>query len=175
MSIIRPDASQILSRFRDALIGAGIMLLGLWWAWGSLGLIKWMGVALAILGAGLTWAGIQRGRVLPRKGGAGVIELDEGQLTYLHPDGGAIVPLESVIRIEIETTDDGPLEDDLFWLFHLLGGTIVRIPGSAVGADFLFDALAGFSGANYEQVIAASGSTAQHVFVIWQKPPTKLH
>lgn len=175
MSLIRPEARAALWRWREVLIGALITALGANWAFGSFGVMGWLGWLVLAVGLALLVAGLQRARVKPRRGGPGVIELDEGQLAYLHPENGAIVALPAVIRIEIETTGAGPFEDDLFWRFFQNNGYSARIPASAVGSERLFDALAGFPGADYRQVIAASGSTERHVFVIWQKEAGGLH
>ena len=175
MSLIRPEVRAALWRWREVLIGAGVTALGANWAFTSYGLLGWLGWPVLIVGLGFLVAGLQRARVKPRSGGPGMIELDEGQLTYLHPENGLIVALPAVTRIEIETTGDGPFADDLYWRFFATGGQAARIPASAVGADRLFDALASFPGADYQMVIEASGSTSPHVFVIWQKEARRLH
>ena len=175
MSLIRPEAGAVLWRWREVLVGLAGALLGASWAFTSFGVLQWLGWPVLILGLALVVAGLQRARVKPRFGGPGMIELDEGQLTYLHPESGAIVALPQVVRIEIETTDEGPVGDDLFWRFYQADGYAARIPASALGAERLFDALASFPGADYEKVIAASGTAERHVFVIWQKDAARLH
>jgi hypothetical protein len=175
VSFVRPEVRAALWRWREVLAGAAITALGANWAFASRGLLVWLGWPVLIVGLAFLVAGLQRARVRPRSGGPGMIELDEGQLTYLHPDNGAIVALPAVVRIEIETTGDGPFSDDLFWRFFQTGGYAARIPASAVGAERLFDALASFPGADYQKVIEASGSTEEHVFVIWQKDAARLH
>ncbi len=175
MNFIRPEVRAALWRWREVLLGAVITALGANWAFGSFGVMGWLGWVVLVVGLSLLIAGLQRARVRPRSGGPGVVELDEGQLSYLHPENGAIVTLPAVIRIEIETTGAGPVEDDLFWRFFQNNGYRARIPASAVGGERLFDSLAGFPGADYQKVIEASGSTEPHVFVIWQKEAGRLH
>lgn len=169
MNFVRPEVRTALWRWREVLLGAAITALGANLAFGSFGVLGWLGWLVLLVGLSLLVAGLQRARVRPRTGGPGVIELDEGQLSYLHAENGAIIMLPAVTRIEIETTDGGPLEDDLFWRFYQDNGYGARIPASAVGGERLFDALASFPGADYQKVIEASGSTQPHVFVIWRK------
>ena len=152
-----------------------ITALGANWAFTGFGLLSWLGWPGLLIGLALLIAGLQRARVRPRSGGPGVIELDERRLTYLHPEHGTFVDLPAVTRVEIVTTDQGPAVDDLFWVFSGAGGQQVEIPGSAVGAEKLFDALASFPGADYQKVIEASGSTGSNHFVIWQKKTQRLH
>jgi hypothetical protein len=173
MSLIRPEARATLWRWREVMVGIVLTALGLYWASGF-GLLRALGLALAMLGAVILYAGAQRARVRQRPTTApGLIVLDERQLSYMAPQGGAIVLLGEVTRIEIETNDLGPYEDDMFWLFHQNGTPPSRIPASALGHERLLDALAAFPGADFEKVIAASGSTTKARFVIWQKPTPK--
>lgn len=171
MNFIRPEARVALWRWRDVIAGALVLALGLYWGLGSGGILRWIGYAITAAGVVFVATGLQRGRFL-RFGEAkttGVIELDERQLTYYGVGAGVIVPLGAVSRIEIETNDRGPTEDDIFWRFTMGEGAIARIPASALGHEKLFDALSAFPGADYEKVIAASGSTDNARFLIWQK------
>lgn len=169
MSFIRPEARAALWRWRGVIAGAAVTALGVNLVATAHGLLAWLGWPILLAGLALLVTGLQRARVKPRSGGAGMVDLDEGRLSYFLPEGGAAIALPSVIRIEIETTGAGPFEDDLFWRFTSEEGEQLRIPGSAHGADRLFDALAQFPGADYGRVVAASGSTEQALFLIWQR------
>lgn len=175
MNFIRPEVRAALWRWREVLAGLAIVAVGFALVSGAYGLLPMIGGVIVFIGFLLVAAGVQRGRVKPRSGGQGLIELDEGRLTFLNREQGAIVELPEVLRIEIITTGAGPAEDDLFWVFHTTSGQVARIPGAAVGSEKLFDALAAFPGADYSKVIAASGSTEDNVFVIWQKDRRRLH
>lgn len=166
MSLIRPEARDAILRWREVIIGAAVTATGVNWAFGGFGLMRWIGAVVLIIGLGFLVAGVQRARVRPRSGGAGVIELTERQLTFLHPEEGAIVALSLVTRIEIITTGNGS-GDDMFWLFHQGDAPAIKIPASAVGAENLLDALSSFTGADYQKVIEASGSARAGRFLIW--------
>lgn len=181
MSFIRPEARAAIWRWRDVLAGAPVLALGLYWAFGTGGILSWIGYAVSTFGVVMMFTGLQRGRFLRSEGprSTGVIELDERQLTYYGVGAGVIVPLGAVARIEIETNDRGPINDDAFWRFTLADLSVSRIPSSAVGSEKLFDALAAFPGADYEKVIAAAGSIENARFLIWEKSamqkPRVLH
>lgn len=101
MSFIRPEARENLMRWREALAGAAVVALGLWWAVGSLGMIRWAGVVLVLLGAALTWSGVQRARFRGGCGGLGVVHVDERQITYLAPVGGGFASLDALVQVDI--------------------------------------------------------------------------
>ncbi len=174
MSLIRPEAQKQLHRWRECIAGAFIIAVGVWLGFRTSGIAWWFAVALIAFGLFGFYAGLQRARIRPRSGGRGLIELDEGALRYMTGEGGMVVSLPEVVRVEIETTGEGPMTDDLFWLWVTPEGT-ARIPASAAGSEKMVDALAGFPGARYEQVIAASGSTEPRLFIVWQKDRLLVH
>lgn len=73
---------------------------------------------------------------------------------------------QDLVRIEIMTTDEGPLADDVFWLFHGHDGSGCALPSSQVG-DALFERLKRLSGVDYEAVLLAMGSTEWARFPVW--------
>ncbi|SIO17752.1 hypothetical protein [Vannielia litorea] len=174
MSLIRPEARKHLDRWRECIAAAAIIAVGIWLGTQTTGLAWWLAVALISFGLFAFYAGLQRARIRPRSGGRGLIELDEGALRYMTGEGGMVVSLPEVVRIEIETTGEGPFVDDLFWLWVTPEGT-ARIPASAAGSEKMVDALAGFPGARYEQVIVASASTEPRLFIVWQKDRLLVH
>lgn len=169
MSFVRPEVRQFVSRSRECIAGLVIAAGGFWLALVTTGVPRWFAYVVILLGLLTFITGLPRARIRMRQGGRGVVELDEGALRYLTPEGGAVLALPGVIRIEIETT-----AGDLFWIWVTDEGT-ARIPGSAAGSDKMVDALVHFPGARYEQVIAASASTAPALFIIWQKERLLLH
>ncbi len=62
MSFIRPEARAALHRWREALTGAAVMALGLYWALSVGGFLGWVGWLLVPAGAALAVIGLQRAR-----------------------------------------------------------------------------------------------------------------
>ncbi len=170
MSFVRADALATLTRYREALIGAGVILFGLWWAIGSLGPIKWIGLTVAAVGAAILWSGLRHARIQTAQGGVGVVQVDERQITYLAPVGGGFASLDDVQRIEIATDRAGLA----VWRFRT-GNEILFIPVRAEGAEALFDALTALSGANIDAAIRAANQPPNDTVVIWQRGVAKLH
>jgi len=170
MSFIRPEVRQGLRRWREVFAAGAVLALGLWWALTGFGLIRWIGWALAIGGAALLWAGLQRARFHGGHGGLGVVEVDERQIAYLAPAGGGITSLDLLTEVSL-----GPDRSGLpVWRFRS-GAEILTIPASAEGTAKLFDALTALPGVDIEAAIRASRSRPEHSVVIWRKPVTRLH
>ncbi len=176
--MIRPEARARILRFREAILGAIIAGLGLWWAIGSLGLIKWMGVALALLGAAIAWQGLMRARIRVGTGGVGVVQIDERQVIYLAPahipGGGGFSSLDLVQDITIARDFAGlPV-----WRFRT-GAEMLTIPTSAEGSEALFDALTVLPGIDIAAAIravnAASDKAGPDRTVIWSRKVINLH
>lgn len=172
MAFIRPEAAAELRRWRDAIAAGLVLLLGLWWGLTSFGLIKWIGWALALAGAALLWAGIQRARFHAGHGGLGLVEVDERQITYLAPVGGGMASLDLLTEISL-----GPDRSGLpVWRFRT-GNEILTIPASAEGTAQIFDALTALPGIDIEAAIRASRTRPKQSVVIWRKPQhvARLH
>jgi len=170
MSFIRPEARENLKRWREAIIGGAVTLLGLYWLATSFGLLRWLSVAITIFGLAYCWAGIQRARFRGGHGGLGVVQLDERQITYLAPVGGGFISLDALSRVEI-----GPDRAGLpVWRFRAFGEELV-IPTSAEGTEVLFDALAALRDIDMQAAIRASSARPDKPVVIWKKPPQSPH
>lgn len=73
---------------------------------------------------------------------------------------------QDLVRIEIMTTDEGPMAEDVFWLFIGHDGSGCALPGGQVG-DALFARLKRLPDVNYEAVLLAMGSTDRARFAVW--------
>ncbi len=169
MSFIRPEAAARLRKWREALVGAAVLMFNLQLAassHGTLNAIAWVGV---LLGAALFVEGVRRGRLPDKSGGVGVVDVDERQITYFGPHGGGAISINELARIMVRTTADGPATSDFFWEFTDMQGQFLTIPGDAENAPALFDALTALPGADYEAVIKASGSTERREFLVWER------
>lgn len=169
MSFIRPEARENLMRWREALAGGAVVALGLWWALGSLGLIRWAGVVLVLLGAALTWSGVQRARFRGGRGGLGVVHVDERQITYLAPVGGGFASLDALVQVDIAPDLAGlPV-----WRFTSPGEVLV-IPVNAEGTEALFEALSALPGVDMQAAIRASGGIPGAPVTVWRATAVKL-
>lgn len=170
MSLIRPEAMDVLTRWRDALIGAGLGALGLWWALGLHGILNWIGWLVLPVAAALVWTGIRRARFHSGRGGPGVVTVDEGAIAWLGPFHGGAVALEELDRLELDPTRSPPV-----WRLFAPGRVPLEIPVTAEGADALFDAFARLPGLDTPKMLAELRGGAQAPVTIWRKSRPRLH
>lgn len=105
---------------------------------------------------------------------ATAIAVDEQGLKAIADEGELVaVAWDEVLKIGILTTDQGPFEDDLLWMFFYRDQDhVLAVPASALDAapDF-FDHLKRFPGLDYDKITEASSSTDFAKFVLWRKHP----
>lgn len=169
MSFIRPEVRDGLLRWREVLIGGALILAGVHLAVFGLGIQRWMGAGMAGIGIMLVWEGVRRARFPAPGGGAGMVDVDERQITYFGPLGGGSISINELVRIIVRTSDLGPLAPDFYWDFFDDAGQSLTIPGDAEGVELIFDALSALQGVDYEAVTKAAGTTTNQLFTIWQK------
>lgn len=171
---IRPEARAVLWRWREALGGGGLLCAGALFAFGPGGLVGVLGAIAMLAGGALIAMGLQRGRFRGRRGGPGIAELDEGQITYFGPLSGGTVALGDLSELALIRTRQTP-----HWRLTTSDGQLF-IPVDAEGADGLFDAFTVLPGLKMQRMLAAlQDKTAQDV-VIWIAPardqsPIRLH
>ncbi|MEM9343531.1 MAG: hypothetical protein AAGA87_10845 [Pseudomonadota bacterium] len=175
MSFIRPEALAALIRWRQALIGVVVCVVALYFVITDYGIRQIIASIACAVGLLLIWDGFRRVRFPAPGGGAGVVEVNEREVTYFGPSGGGSVSIDQLVLVRIRTTDAGPFETDLFWEFVEETGTVLTVPGNAENASALFDALSALPGADYEAATRAAGSTDNATFDVWRAPVRQLH
>lgn len=169
MSFIRPQARAALWRWRETLAGAAIAALGSYWLTGF-GLLQVLGGALVVLGAVFAFAGWQRARFRSLRGGPGVVQVDEGRVTYFGPLNGGSVDLRDLSLVSLD-----PTSEPTAWLLRQGGAADLQIPINAAGAEQLFDAFSTLPGIRTEYMLNQLNKPADHPVVIWQKEAIRLH
>ena len=176
--MIRPEVKTALMRWREALIGAALLAWGLWWALTAHGYIPWIGGVMALIGLALAVTGVQRGRFRTGAGGAGVVQVTEGQVGYFGPFTGGVVALSDISKLELDAGRTPPC-----WRLSQSGQPPLEIPLNAEGAEALFDVFAALPDIRTSRLVAevqraasgqGGGSEAQSV-VIWERARLRLH
>ncbi|WP_306152467.1 hypothetical protein [Roseovarius sp. MMSF_3281] len=170
MSFVRPEAMQNLARWREVLIGGAVLALGLWWVLGTGGLLHWIGYAVAAAGLALMVAGFQRARFRGARGGAGVVQVDEGQIAYFGPLTGGAVARSEMTALMLDRSGH-----PAHWVLRQPGQADLQIPVNAEGAEALFDAFAALPGLRTEYMLSQMSASGDQAVVIWQKRTAMLH
>lgn len=163
-SFMRPEARKALSRYRDLIIAAVFVVIGLRWGLTSFGILSWIGWLLVVAGAAFAWSGIQRIRFHANSQGAGVVHVKEGQITYFGPFAGGVVAITELRELILDRTIEPG-----HWILRQHGQEPVLIPVDSEGADALFDVFAALPGLNTESMLAALKAPAGKTNVIWQR------
>jgi len=93
---------------------------------------------------------------------------EKGSIGYKGEEA-QLIPWQQVVKIEILTTDKGPWEEDVWWLFHLADvDEPIGIPQGAENNKDLFDVLEKyFTGADMEALFAGMVSVDNALFKVW--------
>ncbi|UWQ92113.1 hypothetical protein QEZ52_04865 [Aliisedimentitalea scapharcae] len=164
MSFIRPEARAAIWRCRELIAGVGIGVLGVSWVVGTAGLIWWLGWVLVAIGAAGTIIGLQRLRFRIGVGGPGVVQVDEGQISYFGPLTGGAVALSELERLRLDHT-----ATPAHWVLDMPGHPSLHIPVNAEGVDALFDAFTTLSGLRTERMLSELRKPGSHQVVIWER------
>ena len=168
---LRPEARATLWRWREVLFAVGLAALGLWWALSSFGVVRWMGVVLVLLAAGIAFAGLQRARFRQGGQGPGVVVLDERRLVYMGPLTGGAMDVADLTRLELEPAAlPAP-----HWVLTGVGGQGLAIPVNAEGSEALFDVFAALPGIRSGQMLAVLERTPGARVTVWEKERPLLH
>lgn len=166
--MIRPDAAATLSRWREALVGAVAMAAGLWLWLASRGLPALMGGVAVGIGAVLLLSGIRRARFATGAESPGLVEVDEGRITYLGPVMGGSVAIDDIDAVTFRRTTTG----EAFWRIAHSAGPTLTIPEGAVGSDSLLDALVVLPGLDPGSMVRAVRQRAPVTIIVWRRQGT---
>ncbi len=168
---IRPELRQKFWRWREAIIGTLISCFGMIWAVSQQGILAAVGTSLAIVGALVIFAGIQRTRFRVGRGGPGVVQLDERQVTYYGPLDGGSVSIDALQSVALEPRAKPAAE----WVLTEVGGQPLHIPVNAENAEVLFDVFAALEGIRTENMLTQLRDNPAERVTIWHQPQRQLH
>lgn len=167
MSLIRPEIRAAAWRGREMLTGLGLALLGAWASVGSFGLLRWLGIVVVLASLAFAYTGWQRMRLRPRATGQGVIEVDEGRITFWGPLDGGSVGRDALRSVSL---DHG--NHPATWVLRETDGTTLHIPVNAGGQDALLDALDTLPGLSSGAVLAALQAQSEQHHLVWSRSPS---
>lgn len=170
-NFIRPELRQKIWRWREAMFGLFMAACGMLWVVTQQGVLAAVGISLAIVGALIIFAGIQRTRFRVGRGGPGVVKVDERQVTYYGPHDGGSVSIDALESVMLEPKAKPSAE----WILKESGGQPLHIPVNAENAELLFDVFAALEGIKTENMLTQLHAEPEKRVTIWQQPPRQLH
>ncbi len=177
MSLIRPEARAALWRLREVFAALGLGVVGARLAASGGLVLTPLGVAIVVLAAGFGLLAWRRLRFAQAGVAPGVVELDEGQISYFGPSFGGAVALRELVELRLMV-----LQGRRLWRLRQQDGQVLLIPVEAAGAEALFDAFASLPGMDSGVLVDAVAPrahtdtqgrglvTTSDSRVIWQHP-----
>jgi len=115
------------------------------------------------------FAGIQRGRFQRGHDGAGVVSVDEGQVTYFGPFQGGTLHVDDLVQIDLDPGAEAGGEGPASWLLLSRASGPLRIPVNASGSHRLFDVFTKLKGIRIGAVVEQVQKMPAHQVVIWRR------
>lgn len=168
---MRPEVRAILLRWREVIIAMLVLLFGLWWALGSFGIVRWIGIILVLGAAVFVVAGAQRARFRQAGAGPGIVQVAERRLAYLGPLTGGQMDIADLTKLELDPTG----HPSAHWILTGIGGQSIAIPVNAQNADALFDLFGSLQGIQTTAMLDVLSQTPDVRVTVWEKTPTLLH
>lgn len=155
MTWFRPAALAALKRYSELAIAGLALAAGLWV--GTRGGWFLAAVGLGLAGMATGWAVLAMRRLRFQAGDAapGIVEVDEGRISYLGPRLGGSIGLPDLIEIRLLT-----LRGRSVWRLKQADGLVLLVPLDAAGAAALFDAFAALPGLTSAALVAALDAPA---------------
>jgi len=153
-------------RYREHLVAGAVGLAGIW-VFGFGGYFyQGLGFAILALAAALAYIGWRHLRFHAEGLAPGVVQVDEGQITYLAPVGGGFVALSDLTRIEMIFDH----WQGRHWRLSQARFQTVTIPAAAKGAEALFDAFVSLPGARPGLILSAlERAPAEGPVTVWRR------
>jgi hypothetical protein len=103
------------------------------------------------------------------------VSFTDEAVTRFRPDGvEEQIRWDALCEVSIATTDEGPMQDDVFFLLIASDGKSgCVVPQTAEGCDHLLARLQKLPGFDHEAVIKAMVSASNAKFLCWQRPATR--
>ncbi|MFT6774613.1 MAG: hypothetical protein ACJA1L_002327 [Paracoccaceae bacterium] len=160
-------ARAILSRWAETAAAGAITAAALAYGVDAVSVGAWGGWALLALAIPLAlWLRLAAIRAISMRNGlgAGVAMVDERRVTYMGPETGGALSLDTLRAVDIES-GDAPT-----WILREEGGPTLRIPAGADGADLLPEALAALPGFSEPKALRALAASGRAIHPIWRRP-----
>ncbi len=148
--MIRPELRAAAYRLREVIAGGVIIGFGLWVMLKGGYILPPLGAAITAFGLGWTLLAYRRQRFAQTTTAPGVVEIDEGQVTYLAPQAGGSLSINDLAEIRLLT-----LRGRRVWRLKQLDGQALLIPIDASGAETLFDAFSSLPEMNTATLVDA--------------------
>lgn len=166
--MIRPEILAALTRWREVIASAGVIAVGLWIGASPGPVLTMFGAIIVAFGAAAAFASYRRARFRLEIDAPGLVEIDEGQISYLGPAMGGSVELSQLAEIQVLVVAG----NRRCWRLKQGDGQMLLIPLAAAGADALVDSFASLPGIDGSKLQIALGTKSVEPVTLWRIQPT---
>ncbi len=173
MSIIRSGIGEKAREWREPILWAALLALGLWLIFAgyrdlaALELVA--GLLASAIGLSLLRDALRRRRLRADVPSEGMVIIDEARIGYFGPRGGGFVDLPAVVSVEIVTRPHVPPESGHAWLIRAEDGSHLVIPLGAHGAEALVPTLGALPGIDFDLGAEAVADPGARRAMLWRK------
>lgn len=179
MNLLRPEIVAWATRHREAIAWTALTAFGLWLLGRGLDplapLLLLAGGLATLIGAALLTAELRRLAFAADAPAAGVVEIDEGRIAYLGPQGGGYVDVRALMLVEIVTRPHLLTDTGHAWVLSAEDGTRLTIPLGAAGGERILDALSALPGIDLAAGAAALRERRPARVVVWSRRTAPPH
>ena len=166
---LRPEAKAVLRQWSEVILASAVIALGVWIVLRPGGIIiTGFGYVVVAVGAAGLIPALRRARFRTDGEGPGVVQIDEGRISYLGPVTGGTMALDDLTVLSVRHDHGGQTA----WVLADPSQLLV-IPVDASGADALFDAFSTLPGLNLDKVIRAVQSRTKGSERLWLRDGLK--
>ena len=162
--MIRPEILAALTRWREVIASAAVIAVGLWIGSAPGPVLTMFGAIIIAFGAAAAFASYRRARFRLEIDAPGLVEIDEGQISYLSPAMGGSVELSQLSEIQVLVVAG----NRRCWRLKQSDGQTLLVPLAAAGADALVDSFASLPGLDGSKLQTALATTSVEPVTLWR-------
>lgn len=173
MSLVRSEVGARLRDWREPVIWAALLLLGLYLVflgYANLAPLSFLaGLIATATGFGLLRDSLRRRRLRAGAPSEGVVVIDEARIGYFGPRGGGFVDLPAIASVEIVTRPHVPPGSSHAWVIRADDAEALVIPVGAHGAEALVSTLSALPGIDFDLAAATVSGPGARRATLWRK------
>jgi hypothetical protein len=165
MSLVRPEITALLRQWREVITAVVLALFGGWLGTRGGPVLGGLGGVIGVIGVALAIVGVRRARFVLAVGSPGLVEVDEGRISYMGPITGGAVALSELIELQVMMLGD----KQRCWRLKQIDGQALLVPMTAAGAERLYDVFSTLPGISDRVLTEALRHDGPVPRILWRK------
>lgn len=162
---MRPEVRALFARWQHVVIGLAAAAFGVWLLSLRGPLMTGLGTVIGLGGVIYAWGALRRLRFQLDVDAPGIVELDEGRISYFGPVMGGSLALSELTEVQVLNVAGSRL----CWRLKQVDGQSLLVPLAASGADQLYDALTALPGMDGRALDSALAHRSSEPKSLWRR------